>query len=396
MKTLKAIFFTVIIHIIWGMGCTLAQAPEIAWQKSLGGSNGDSSKSIKQTVDGGYIVAGSSGSNDGDVTGNHGGSDFWITKINSGGTIEWQKSLGGSSDEQAHSVQQTADNGYVVAGLSVSSDGDVGGNQGNYDFWIVKLSPSGSIQWQNSLGGSESDTAYDIKQTSDGGYLILGNSSSMDGDVTGNHGFADYWLVKLNANGMLEYQNSFGGSGFDLAREIQLTNDGGHILVGNSASNDGDVTGNHGSGDYWVVKISQTGSLVWQKSFGGSDGDYANSIKQTEDGGYIIAGTSYSNDGDVTESYGNGDYWIIKISETGNIEWQKSFGGSGEDIANEIQVVAGGYIVIGGTESTDGDVSGNHGNVDYWIIKLSESGDLQWQKALGGSAFDEGWSIEQT
>src|SRR5690606_22749186 len=160
--------------------------------------------------------------------------------------------------------------------------------------------------------------------------------------------------------------------------------------------NDGDVTGNHGSGDYWVVKISQTGSLVWQKSFGGSDGDYANSIKQTEDGGYIIAGTSYSNDGDVTESYGNGDYWIIKISETGNIEWQKSFGGSGEDIANEIQVVAGGYIVIGGTESTDGDVSGNHGNVDYWIIKLSESGDLQWQKAMGGSSFDEGLSIAQT
>src|SRR5690606_6923074 len=248
------------------------------------------------------------------------------TKLNSSGGIEWQKSLGGSSEDQAQSIKQTVDNGYVVAGFSSSNDGDVGGNQGNYDFWIVKLSPAGALQWQKSLGGSESDTAYDISQTDDGGYLVLGTSSSIDGDVTGNHGFADYWLVKLNANGNMEYQNSYGGSGFDIALKIEATTDGGHILVGNSSSNDGDVTGHQGNGDYWIVKITQTGSLQWQKTLGGSEGDYGNSIRQAPEDGYIVAGSSYSNDGDVTGNHGSGDYWIVKLSQTGNLEWQKSLG----------------------------------------------------------------------
>lgn len=396
MKTLKSILYIVSLQIILGVGCTWAQAPEIEWQKNLGGSEGETAKSIQPTTDGGYIVAGTSSSINGDVTGNHGSSDFWITKLNSSGGIEWQKSLGGSSEDQAQSIKQTVDNGYVVAGFSSSNDGDVGGNQGNYDFWIVKLSPAGALQWQKSLGGSESDTAYDISQTDDGGYLVLGTSSSIDGDVTGNHGFADYWLVKLNANGNMEYQNSYGGSGFDIALKIEATTDGGHILVGNSSSNDGDVTGHQGNGDYWIVKITQTGSLQWQKTLGGSEGDYGNSIRQAPEGGYIVAGSSYSNDGDVTGNHGSGDYWIVKLSQTGNLEWQKSLGGSGEDIAQDIQVVAGGYIVIGGVESSDGDITGYQGSVDYWTVKLNEMADIQWQKTLGGSSFDEGWSIEQT
>ncbi len=238
---------------------SFAQTPLIEWQKSLGGTGGDFASSIQQTSDGGYIVAGYSGSNDGDVTGNHGNTDYWIVKLDNTGAIQWQKSLGGTSNDFASSIQQTSDGGYIVAGYNGSNNGDITGNHGGgTDSWVVKLDSTGTIQWQKSLGGTSLDYASSIQQTNDGGYIIAGESSSDNGDVTVNHGGLDFWVVKLDTVGIIQWQKSLGGTSDDGAYSIQQTSDEGYIVAGYSGSNDGDVTGHHGGSDfdYWVVKLS--------------------------------------------------------------------------------------------------------------------------------------------
>ncbi|MBL7989240.1 MAG: T9SS C-terminal target domain-containing protein [Chlorobi bacterium] len=386
--------------------------PVIEWQKTLGGSGRDRAYSIAQTSDGGYIVAGVSWSKDGDVTENHGSSeshDYWIVKLTNTGELDWQRSLGGSEADIATSIAQTNDGGYIVAGWSASTDGDVTGHHGssyNYDYWIVKLTGRGAIQWETSLGGSSDDLANLIVRTTDGGYIVAGGSSSDDGDVTGHHGVSDYWLVKLTITGAIQWQKSLGGSNEDWANSIQQTSDGGYIVAGWSISTNGDVTSHHGSlgnADYWIVKLTNTGVIEWQKTLGGSRHDVAYSITQAIDRGYIVAGYSYSNNGDVTGHHGSSDstdYWIVKLTETGVIEWEKSLGGSNDDVAESIvQTRDGGYIVAGGSGSTDGGITSHHGlsdSTDYWIVKLSSVGAIQWQKSFGGSREDCAYSIAQT
>jgi hypothetical protein len=374
-----------------------AQAPGIEWQKCLGGSALDEANSIFQTQDGGYIMAGNSNSNDGDVSGNHGFDDYWIVKLDALGNINWQKSLGGSGYDRATSIIQTQDGDYIVAGYTHSNDGDVSGNNGIADSWIVKLDSLGNIIWQKSLGGSNWDATSSIIQTQDGGYIFAGASGSIDGDVSGNHGGRDYWIVKLDALGGISWQKSLGGSGNDDALSIIQTQDGGYIVAGVSPSNDGDVSGNNGDEDYWIVKLDALGDITWQKSLGGSSSDYANSITQTQDGGYIVAGGSHSNDGNVIGNHGLFDYWIVKLDTLGNISWKKSLGGNADDLAHSItQAQDGGYIVAGTAISNDGDVIGSHGNYDYWIVKLDDLGNTSWQKSLGGTEWDECRSITQT
>ncbi|MDR2352832.1 MAG: T9SS C-terminal target domain-containing protein [Deltaproteobacteria bacterium] len=393
------IFLAIIFLLVFFTSVVKAEnsPANIEWQKSLGGSENDEVSSIQQTSDGGYIIVGGSYSNDGEVTGNHGKNDYWIVKLDSQRTLQWQKSLGGSEYDGASSIQQTSDGGYIIAGESSSNDGDVTGNHGKYDYWIVKLDSLGTLQWQKIFGGRLSEYASSIQRTSDGGYIIAGYSDSNDGDVTGNHGKDDYWIVKLDSLGNLQWQKSLGGSKFDYAYSSQQTSDGGFIIAGESGSNDGDVTGNHGETDYWIVKLDSLGTLQWQKSLGGSGHDMAYSIQQISDGGYIIAGISDSNDGDVTGNHGSYDYWIVKLDSLGSLQWQKSFGGSGWDHVSSIQQTSdGGYIIAGHSRSNDSDVTGNHGKDDYWIVKLDSLGTLQWQKSCGGSEYDYARSIQQT
>ncbi len=257
-------------------------------------------------MDGGYIVAGKSSSNDGDVTNHHGsiGSmDYWVVKLDSTGTIQWQKCLGGTYGEVGYSIQQTDDDGYIVAGYSSSNDGDVTNNHGSVDYWVVKLDSLGTIQWQKCLGGSRDEEGYSIQQTADGGYIVAGSTYSKDGDVTNNHGKSDYWVVKLDSTGTIQWQKCLGGTHDDEALSIQQTADGGYIVAGDSGSNDGDVTNNHGKTDYWIVKLDSTGIIQWQKCLGGSSYDEALSIQQTADGGYIVAGGTESHDGDVPNKF---------------------------------------------------------------------------------------------
>jgi hypothetical protein len=388
---------------------SFSQAPAIEWQKAYGGSSSDEAKCIQKTSDGGYIIAGTtSGPSNGDVTGNHNFAtqDFWIVKVSSTGTLQWQKTYGGTSYETAYSIQQTTDGGYIIAGDSDSNNGDVSGNHigptgsTSKDIWVIKINNSGTLQWQKALGGSNSDSACSVYQTADGGYIVGGTTDSVDGDITSFHGNEtdDFWLIKLNSSGVIQWQKTIGGSGTETCNSMQKTADGGYILTGLLGSNagDGDVTCDNGSGDAWVVKVNTTGTVLWDKSFNGANGGSidANSIKQTADGGYVLAGKNYRN---YDLNYDDLDYFVLKMDGGGNLEWKKSFGGSLNDTAYDVQQTTdGGYIVAGTARSTAGDVSGNNGLEDYWIIKLNNAGILVWQKALGGSIRDVARSIQQT
>ncbi|TAJ43968.1 PKD domain-containing protein [Methanofollis fontis] len=368
----------------------------IVWQRCLGGSSRDYAYSIQQTSDGGYVVAGVTESTDGDVSGNHGNEDAWVVKLDAAGNRVWQRCLGGSSGDYAESIRQTSDGGYIVAGFTYSTDGDVSGNHGGADIWVVKLDAAGNRVWQRCLGGASDDRAFNILQTADGGYIVASYTYSTDGDVSGNHGSYDAWVVKLDAAGNRIWQRGLGGASDDRALSIQQMADGGYVVAGVTWSTDGDVSGNHGDSDAWVVKLDAAGSMVWQRCLGGSSRDYAYSIRQTSDGGYIVAGETGSIDGDVSGNHGDSDAWVVKLDAAGNQVWQRCFGGSSRDFAYSIQQTSdGGYVVAGGTWSTDGDVSGNHGDSDGWMVKLDVAGSMVCQRCFGGTSSDLAFSIQQ-
>lgn len=381
---------------------TYGQAPTIQWQKCYGGNQGEVPSSIGLTFDHGYIVAGyTSTNNNGDVSGHHPGGinndDFWVVRLDDTGKILWEKCLGSSDYDEAYSVQQTTDSGFIVAGYNKFSDGDVTGNHGDFDYWIVKLNKWGTIVWQKSFGGSGVDEAFSLKQTTDGGYIVAGTTNSTDGNITQSHGQFDMWVIKLTSSGTLAWQRTYGGSMSDEALSIAQTVDGGYILAGLSNSNDSEVTGNHGGYDYWIVKIDDSGAMEWQKSLGGSGNEAAYSIKQTHDHGYIVAGKSSSADGDVTGNHGADDFWIVKLSSAGNIEWQKSLGGSYWDNAYDVaENVDGTFAVVGMSSSEDGNISGSHGGSDYWVVELSATGGLLWEKSYGGPGNDVALSFQPT
>ena len=346
--------------------------PAIAWNKTIGGTSTDEAHAIQLTPDGHCMVVGYSISNNGDFFGKYGAVDIWLTRLDASGNLIWKQNYGGLDDDRAFALKSITDGGWILAGHTYSNSIDVSGNHGGFDCWVVKLNNEGTIVWQKSLGGLSNDEAESIQQTNDGGFILAGHSDSNDGDVSGNHGGPDYWVVKLSSIGTIEWQKSLGGSGSDQAKSVQQTNDGGYIVAGYTSSNDGDVSVNYGYLDFWVVKLNSLGTIEWQKTLGGSDFDLAQSIQQTNDGEYIVAGYSYSNDVDVQSSQGNQDFWVVKLSSIGTIEWEKSLGGSGLDGASCIQQINnGGFIVAGSSNSNDGDVSGNHGITDYWVVKLS-------------------------
>lgn len=298
--------------------------------------------------------------------------DSWIVKINSAGVLQWEKDFGGSSVDDATNIQTTLDLGFIFCGNTESTDGDITRHFGLGDFWIVKLDSAGSLLWQKSLGGTLNDQPFHICQTVDRGYAIVGSSETPNnGDVTGHHDSTDMWIVKLDSSGNLQWEKSLGGSGNEFGKCLQQTKDGGFIIAGSSDSKDGDVLGNHGDYDFWIVKLNPFGVIQWQKSLGGSGFDWAQSLQLTQDSGFIVAGFTTSSDGDVSNNHGGEDFWIVKLDSRGNIEWTKTLGGTGDDEAYSIEETKdGGYIVAGSSFSKDGDVSGNHGAQDVWIVKL--------------------------
>jgi gliding motility-associated-like protein len=228
--------------------------------------------------------------------------------------IEWEKNYGGSGPDWAYEVELADDGGYVVVGSTISDDFDVTENHGFYDYWILKIDASGMIEWTKHYGGAGEDRSYDIHKTNDGGYIVGGSTYSTNLDVSNNFGGSDYWILKLDGNGDLLWENNYGGSGSDWVWSIDLTDDNGFVICGRSNSTDGMVNDSKGNRDFWVVKINAAGEVEWTKSFGGTSAEVAYAVHQTDDEGYIIAGYSESDDVDVIDNYGDWDYWVVKIS----------------------------------------------------------------------------------
>lgn len=367
----------------------------LLWQKTYGGSYLEYGRSLQYTTDGGYIFAGSNES--AEIAGNHGLSDFWVVKTDKYGVVQWQKSYGGSEEDEASSIQQTSDGGYIIAGFTASSNGDVTLMHGYTDIWAVKIDASGTIQWQKTYGGTGWDQSRCIQQTPDGGYIIGGMSNSTNGDVTENKGETDFWIVKTDQSGVLQWQKSFGGSDYDMINSLQQSPDGGYIFAGQTSSSNGDVIGSHGMSDYWVVKTDAIGTMQWQKCYGGSSIDIPYSVVLTSDGGYMICGDGYSLDGDANSFIGDSDVWFVKTDQSGTIQWQKKYGGTNSDyIGSMVQTMDGGYLVGAFSYSVDVDVSGNKGWGDVWILKTDSNGEILWSKCFGGTAEDNMGSIVET
>ena len=371
--------------------------PNIAWTKCYGGSSAEQFSQIVLSKTNDIYFVGSTDSNDGNVSGNHGYSDVWVGKITNTGILQWQKCLGGSSYDDGNAIDICSDGSIVVAGQTMSNDGDVNDHIASYDFWVVKLDSLGVIQWKKCYGGYSADIAYSIKQTNDRGYIVGGCTSSNEFNVSGNHGGDDCWIVKLDSIGNIEWQKCFGGSLRDWANDICQVNDG-YIILSFSMSNDGNVTGNLGDYDYWFVKINFNGDIMWQKSYGGSNLDQGDEIIATTDNGCVAVGRTFSNDGNVTNNTGDYDYWVVRLDSLGNLEWQKCFGyapGNYNDHAHSIYPSKDGWFLIAGISSA---FYGSKTCFDYWdllVLKINPSGSLLWKQCLGGTDGDFGYSIIQ-
>jgi hypothetical protein len=332
----------------------------VDWSQCYGGSWQDISTAICRVKDpDGYVVVGQTGSNDGDVTGNH-GLDAWVIRIDQSGTLLWQKALGGSAEEEAFSVAQASDGSIFLTGFTRSNDGDVTGNHGQWDAWVVKLSSTGSIVWQKALGGSGDEWGRSVAPTFDGGCIMAGHegSPSGSGDVSNHLGLLDCWVVKLDSLGTLQWEKTYGSFLHDHANSIVQTRDSGYIFAG--STNYTPAPGIY----HGVYKIDKAGQIQWTTGIGGT-GPYENatSVIQTKDGGYFVTGGAYQS--------GSLDFAVTKFDSSGNTSWSKTMGGTlNESAWSAVQADNLGYVIAGVTASNNGDVSGNHGQDDFWVVKL--------------------------
>lgn len=371
---------------------------------TYGGSRNESGQSVVSTDDGGYAVLGFTQSMNGDLTDKTDESyDYWLLKFNSESELQWNKTYGGTADDRGKDIVQTNDGGYAILGSSYSNDHDVSGNAGQEDYWLAKLDALGTISWQKSFGYSGTDSGISVIQTSDNGYLISGvldvTASNGEGNTSKNsnkHAGGDYWVLKLSASGDLQWSKFFGGLFTDTPEGIVETENNEYIIAGRSDSADTDISNNKGSYDFWVIRISNTGSLIWEKSFGGEEIDEARAITKSGDGNYIIAGDTRSMDQDVSNNIGAADLWLIKISPAGALLWEKTIGGSSFDVARAIvQTQDNGFLISGSSRSSDGDVLENQGQNDAWVLKVDSNGVLQWETTVGGSNIDFGYGVAE-
>jgi uncharacterized delta-60 repeat protein len=327
---------------------------EISWQKRYGGAGADEAYSIQQTRDGGYIVAGHT------WCFGAGNADFWVLKLESDGEVSWQNAYGGTeNDYYVNSVRQTNDGGYIVAGYTESFGAVLA------DFWVLKLKSDGTIDWEKRYGGLDNDYARSIQQTRDGGYIVAGQTYSFG---TGG----DFWVLKLNSAGDISWQKTYGGAGYDCANSIQQTSDGGYIVAGPTNSSGA------GANDFWVLKLNSSGAVLWQKTYGAIFVDIPYSIYQTSGGGYIVAGCTMS-----FGDFSNSDFWVLKLKSDGTVSWQKRYGGANDDSANSIQQTSdGGYIVAGSTDSFGA------GDYDLWVLKLKSDGTIEFDPLSGAHMED--------
>ena len=368
---------------------------EIILTRTLGGSKNDIAKSVVKTIDGGAAVLGYSQSTDGDISDKTDENfDFWVLKLDAESNIEWGTTFGGTQDDRGNDIIQTNDGGFAVLGYSTSSDVDVLENAGSQDFWILKLDAQGTISWSKTFGYSGADFGTTLLQASDNSFLITGVLDVTASGGQGNsrnsqrHAGGDIWAIKLSENGELLWRNYFGGSYTDTPFGVIETADKNFIIVGSSDSADIDISNNNGSYDYWVLQISPEGNLLWEKSFGGSEIDEARAITNTNDGNFLIVGDTRSANNDVSNTNGAADLWVVKMSPLGDLLWEKTYGGSSFDVGRSVsQTQDNGFLISGSSRSEDNSFT-NQGQNDALVLKINAEGTLVWKKTIGGSEID--------
>ena len=368
---------------------------EIILTRTVGGSKNDIAKSVVKTIDGGAAVLGYSQSTDGDISDKTDENfDFWVLKLDAESNIEWGTTFGGTQDDRGNDIIQTNDGGFAVLGYSTSSDVDVLENAGSQDFWILKLDAQGTISWSKTFGYSGADFGTTLLQASDNSFLITGVLDVTASGGQGNsrnsqrHAGGDIWAIKLSENGELLWRNYFGGSYTDTPFGVIETADKNFIIVGSSDSADIDISNNNGSYDYWVLQISPEGNLLWEKSFGGSEIDEARAITNTNDGNFLIVGDTRSANNDVSNTNGAADLWVVKMSPLGDLLWEKTYGGSSFDVGRSVsQTQDNGFLISGSSRSEDNSFT-NQGQNDALVLKINAEGTLVWKKTIGGSEID--------
>jgi hypothetical protein len=353
-----------------------------------GGSKEDKAWVIVATTDGNFLVGADSDSSDGDLLNNNGSSDIWIYKTNASGDIIWSQIYGESNGEHVKSIIAANDGGYIVCAYRNS----MGGHTLNSDFWIFKIDEDGNMLWEKFYGGDRADNAYNIISANGSGYYITG--SSVDSE---NHNNDFVKVIRINNTGKSIWEKQFLESEMLNPTSSCLTPDGGIVITSSKVEL-------HNT-NYEIIKLSSLGKLIWQRTYGGSINDWPHAIISIPSGGYYIAGGAASSDGHVSGNHGSTDFWLIQIDEEGNLIESKCLGGSKSDIAYDILLKDdGGLLLLGGTQSGDGDVIGYTKWVDAWIICLDPMLDLEWQFCLGdesGSDYakaiapisDHGWMI---
>ncbi|MCK4576362.1 T9SS type A sorting domain-containing protein, partial [candidate division WOR-3 bacterium] len=338
-----------------------AQAPDTLWTKTYGGVDYDYGLSVQQTADSGYIIAG--------MTTSFGAGyfDLYLVKTDAQGDTLWTKTYGDENDDWASSIRQTSDGGYIITGTTVSF------GTGSPDVWLIKTDFHGDSLWARTFGGSSFDASYSVQQTIDGGYIVAGFTESF------GRPDRDVYLIKTDAFGNDIWTKTFGGNGIDHSYSVDQTSDSGYVVAGYTTSS--------GSGDYdvYLLRTNIDGDSLWARTYGGTNYDEAYSVKQTSDGGYIIAG--------YTESFGagNGDIYLIKTDVVGDTVWVRTYGGGEQDGSFSVQQTSdGGYVVAGGTCSYSSGMS------DIYIIKTDSEGNTLWTKTIGGKNEDWGFSVQQT
>jgi len=384
-----------------------AQEFEIQFQKCYGGSNWEGASTIlpKESE---LIVFGGTTSNNGDISFNHGKSDYWLFETDSNGNIVWERTYGGSDEDYPANMLPTPDGGYVMFGDTYSNDGDVGCNHSsNGDWWLVKTDSLGNILWTRCYGGTHKEIASQLIFDHQGGYIMTGLTGSVDGDISHNNGQYDVWVVKVDWEGEIVWERTYGGSRSENGNGISLADDGGYIVAATATSTNGDVQCREGlPGEYgtaWVLKLDSEGQLEWQKCYGGTHAESAGDIMQTTDGGYIFLGGTSSGNGDIDCFHGTPgdsntqDMWVVKLDEIGEIEWHRCLGGSNFDVPRFIRPMDdGGYLIGGNTTSRDGDVNCNQslpGTHTVILYKLTTQGEIEWTKCLGSQVDNSLFSI---
>lgn len=332
----------------------------ITFQRTYGGLQDDIGNSVQQTVDGGYIITGWT------LSFGAGDYDIYLIKTDASGDTVWTRTFGGMSHDEGWWVQQTADKGYIITGLTDSY------GAGSYDVYLVKTDPEGDTLWTRSYGGASYDCGYSVRQTTDGGYIIAG--------LTESFGAGDYdvYLIKTDENGDTMWTRTYGGTSEDYGRSVQPTVDGGYVVAGRTESFGA------GNGDVYLIRTNANGDTLWIRTMGGTNPDEGYSVQQTADSGFIIVG--------YTESFGAGgcDVYLIKTNANGDTTWTRTYGGTLDDWGHSVQQTTdGGYIIAGYTRSLG---TGN----DVYLIRTDAYGDTLWTRTFGDTAWYEGYSVQQT